>query len=276
MRRPLRILALIGFLAATLGLAAGCSDSSAGSGTLQMNMVDAPSPIVGLEAIDVVFDSVRVHKSGQANPEDKGWITVLDNTLPEAERTFDLFDLVNGNFAVLGLADLSAGKYTQIRVIVESAAITIAGNTDPLTIPSGMQTGIKIVSPFTVVDGEVLELLLDFDAAQSVSSTRLGYTLDPVIRVVQADQTGSIAGTVTAGGFPSGPPVVSAYEAGTTTLVTTTYVDDTTGEYELEGLEPGDYDLTVDALDAIDTPYSGSQDGVTVAAGQTTTVNFSL
>ena len=146
MRRPLRILALIGFLAATLGLAAGCSDSSAGSGTLQMNMVDAPSPIVGLEAIDVVFDSVRVHKSGQANPEDKGWITVLDNTLPEAERTFDLFDLVNGNFAVLGLADLSAGKYTQIRVIVESAAITIAGNTDPLTIPSGVQTGIKIAA----------------------------------------------------------------------------------------------------------------------------------
>ena len=277
---PSRLLALNFALA--LALFTGCSSSSdsnstsssstsGGTGSLSMQLVDAPpAPFTGLTAVTVSFDSVTVNSSGSATDKDAGWETIVDNTAPEADRTFDLLQLVNGNFAALGLAKLPAGDYTQIRVIVQSATVTISGTTSALTIPSGSQTGIKIVAPFTVTADQTLSLTLDFEVAQSLKLTGNGsYQLSPVIRVVQTDQTGSITGTVTVTTGSVGQVTVSAYDGAT--LVATTFPNATTGAYTLSSLEAGTY--TVTAFDGI---TSKDVSGVIVTAGAAATANFAF
>ena len=56
----------------------------------------------------------------------------------------------------------------------------------PLKIPSGDQTGIKLVGQFTVSGDGPTSLTLDFDASKSVHHSRgQGYTLKPTIKIIE-------------------------------------------------------------------------------------------
>ncbi|MFO7767813.1 MAG: DUF4382 domain-containing protein [bacterium] len=241
-----------------------CSDSTdpSDSGTLRVNLVDAPVPIAGVEAIEVVFSSVLVHQTSGAELGDAAWLVLLDETLSEAERTFDLLELVNGNMAVLGEIELDPGHYSQIRIIIESATITVDGQTSELFIMSGTQSGIKLVQAFDVEPDTITELTVDFDAGQSVWENPEGsgnYQMQPTLRLAAAVISGSISGTVT----PTGIDVlVVAKEAGSDEVVTSTYVDPDTGEYMILPLLEGDYDLMATA-EGYETAYL---EGVTVSA----------
>jgi hypothetical protein len=50
--------------------------------------------------------------------------------------------------------------------------IDIDDNYKELKVPSGLQTGIKIVKGFAIVASQATELILDFDAAKSVVQGR--------------------------------------------------------------------------------------------------------
>ncbi|MCH8884058.1 MAG: DUF4382 domain-containing protein, partial [SAR324 cluster bacterium] len=231
-------------------LLGACGEDDLGSGSLEVRLVDAPSLISGIEAIDIVFDRVAVHRSSSAGGNTAGWAEVLGPGLTQAQRTFDLLSLVNGNFAVLGPIELTEGRYQQMRIVVESATITIYGETADLDISSGEATGLKLSSGFVVEADRVLVVTLDFDAAKSVSEKPAGsenYKLKPVIRVLKTNETGSIAGSMPPPGVAA---MVTAFEAGTTFDVTSTHVDPATGSYEIVGLAPGLYDveLTVDGV----------------------------
>jgi len=238
-------------LAFTTGITA-CSDSSGPSdatGILQMELVDAPIFIEGVEAITIVFDQVMVHKN--SNPdlpdEDGEWIVVLADTLSEGDRTFDLLEYVNGASALLGSVELEAGTYSQIRIFIESATVTIDGTTEDLFIPSGVQSGLKLVNAFHVDPDVITELILDFDAAQSVKQVGEGsphYQLQPTIRTTQRVLSGTISGTVTPLGIDA---VVSAIVAGTEDTLTTTYVDNVTGGFVIQALLEGTYDIVTEA-----------------------------
>jgi uncharacterized protein DUF4382 len=130
------------------------------------------------------------------------------HTVSNAPRTCDLKKL-NGPVDVLGVASLPAGKYTQIRLNVSTAAIYFdapstgpacapsitppGGAFEPVTIPSGE---IKLNNEFTLA-GAGTTITLDFDGDQSVRQTGGGngrgnsggtssgkYMMSPVIRVV--------------------------------------------------------------------------------------------
>jgi len=69
-------------------------------------------------------------------------------------------------------------------------------------LPSGAQTGLKLLADFTVNAGSTYELILDFDAQRSVVTTGpannpTGYLLNPTIRVEEKALTGSISGMLT-------------------------------------------------------------------------------
>jgi hypothetical protein len=130
-------------------------------------LVDAPTQLEAVESLDVVFEKVLVHRSSDAEPSEKGWITVLSDTLPVEERTFDLLDLVNGVFATLGEVELAAGIYTQIRIMLESATLVVDGTPQSLVIPSGAETGIKLVGSFTVDPNVITEITVDFELVPS-------------------------------------------------------------------------------------------------------------
>lgn len=237
-------------MAFIIGIAA-CSDTTEPSdtGTLRLTMVDAPVPIAGVEAIDIVFSSVLIHQTSDAEIGTANWIVLLDETLPIENRTFNLLELVNGNFAVVGEIELDPGHYSQIRIMLESATITVDGVTSALSIMSGEESGVKLVNAFTIEANTITELMVDFDAGQSVWESPAGsgsYRLQPTLRIESVIVSGSISGTVTPLKINA---MVIAYEAGTDIVVTSTYADTTTGEYMLIPLREGSYDLEAVAID---------------------------
>ncbi|MFC1530517.1 DUF4382 domain-containing protein [Gemmatimonadota bacterium] len=244
------------------GISACSSTDPSGSGSLQLTLVDAPAPIDGIEAIDVTFSSILIHRTSSAELDDANWIVLLDDELSEAERTFNLLEYVNGAAGVLGTASLESGHYSQIRIIIESASITIDGVESDLTILSGTVSGLKLTHAFSIDSNVITEIILDFDAGESVSEVPVGsgqYRLQPTIRTVTKVVSGTISGTVTPTGISA---MVIAYDAGTTDVVTSTYVDTLTGDYVLPALLEGSYDL-----EAVAEGYvTDTEAGVTVTA----------
>jgi hypothetical protein len=185
----------------------GGTPSPAGTGSLAIHLTD--SPFSDARALLVTFNSVSVHRS-----EGDAW-----ETIPFASgstRTCDLKKL-DGPTDVLGVGSLPAGHYTQVRLVVASAAIyfdnpsvggpcasTIAapqGEFAPVDIPSGE---VKLNHQFTLTSAGTT-MLLDFDGDQSVRQTGGGngngngngrgsnsgatskYMMSPVIRVVSVN-----------------------------------------------------------------------------------------
>lgn len=258
-----------------------CSDSeltdpenSTEDGTLRMLLVDAPAQIQNVDSLIIVFDRVLVHRNEEADISSAdGWITVLSDTLPAEKRTFNLMELVNGVFATLGEVDIEPGIYTQIRIMLESASLFVDGDVQNLSIPSGDQTGIKLVDSFTVDPGVITELTVDFDVARSLHEAPPGsgnYILRPTIRLVQNILSGTISGTVTPTGIGA---VIYALEPFTMDTITTTMPDSISGEYVLQALMEGTYDIRAEAESYQDSTITG----VSVTAGtDTPDIDFEL
>lgn len=113
----------------------------------------------------------------------QGWEVVSTET-----QTFDLLTLQNGTFTSLASASIPAGHYTQIRLRVAAGSnVVVGGVARPLVIPSGMQTGVKLVKGFDVPAGGLTQLTLDFDGARSIVVAGDGtYHLKPTIKVATA------------------------------------------------------------------------------------------
>ena len=181
-----------------LGLAliatSACGGSSTGpsgrSGTLTMMLKD--SPYTDARAVLVTFSEVSAHRSDQT---DGAWTRVpfADNA---TGRTCDLKKLQTAQ-DILGTGPLTTGHYTQVRLVVASAAIyfdnaasgpacaaTIAtptGRTAPLEIPSGE---VKLNRDFDITSSTTT-MLLDFDGDKSIHETGNGrFMMSPVIGVV--------------------------------------------------------------------------------------------
>jgi hypothetical protein len=201
----------ISILAAILLLAtAGCnssSGSSSGSGDLKVSLTDAPSP--DYKAVYVTVNQVEVKASADEN--DNGWQVIdIDN------KTINLLDLTGGILETLGTRNLAAGDYNQLRLHLATApddklnlnderhdfphyVIETDGTIHELKVPSGYQSGIKLVKGFTIVASELTELILDFDATKSVvkAGNSGKWLLKPVIRVIDTVTVAGIQGTVT-------------------------------------------------------------------------------
>lgn len=147
-----------------------------GTGTLVIQLTDAPDLNI-TEAL-VNISMVEVHYAGVNQNDTNGtWITVVNES-----QTFDLIQLQNAT-SFLGITNLSAGWYTQIRLSVDKALVTIDGVQYDLKISSKK---VKLIKPFLVQDNETLELTLDFDVQKSVHKTGNDkYIMKPTIKVIQ-------------------------------------------------------------------------------------------
>ena len=230
-----------------------CSDDDSSNpptkATLSVSLTDAPADY---DAVNITFSEVAVSMN-------EGWV-VLSGT----EQTVNLLEWNNGKSIEIGRQDVDPGKITQIRLMVTKAEVTVDGQTYDVTIPSAEQTGLKIVTNFELVAGSTYNLVLDFDANQSIVTTGNpqhpnGYKLKPTVRAVDMAVTGSFSGTVT--NF-SDAPLAIALQNGTE--VTSTPVDDTDGSFRLSFLLPGSYDLRIE--DTAGKVYT--QSAITVTAGQ--------
>ena len=189
MSRILTIVILAGML-----LWAGCDSFSTSpspnassdteqAGHIQVYLTDAPGDIA--EAF-VTVKRVELVPSGTDS------IVVLS----DSTRRLDLLTLQNGVTETLADTTLPAGTYGQIRFIIgNDATIRLEdGSTPQLKVPSGPQTGIKIVVPdFTVeTEEDTVQVTLDFNVEDSfVKAGRSGkYIFKPTVRA-QAMAVGS-------------------------------------------------------------------------------------
>lgn len=226
-----------------------CSDSPTDSetGRLVVRLTDAAADF---DEVNITFSEISAHI-------DSSWITVQGEA-----QTVNLLEWNNGNSIIIGTAEVPAGQYTQIRLKIVSAEVVIEGQTFPMMVPSGAQTGLKLISNFTVPGGSTFELMIDFDANRSVVTTGppnnpTGYKLKPTIRVTPIAITGSISGTVT---NPVNAPTAFAIAAGDT--VTSSAVDAGTGNFMLAFLPEGSYTVSI-----TDGTESFEQSGVSVTPG---------
>jgi len=264
---------MTGWVALTCAVAAAaCTGSDPATGTLTVRLTDAPSP--ELQSAVVWVSSVYlIGGTDEAGPR----ITITDTP-----AEYDLMELTNGVTAHLGSADLPVGSYTQMRLVVDSAKVTLkagttfsdGSNTRSLTVPSGQQTGIKVnfSGPVEVRVGETI-LVVDFDVLRSFHSTGPpsnpnGMMFKPVLHATAQDVAASISGTVTPA---SSNATLYAVNSGGSTpdTVATALADPLSGEYALRFLPPGTYDVSV-----LGTGLTGTKN-VTVGPGENKTgVNF--
>jgi hypothetical protein len=256
------VVVLLGIL-----LLAGCGSSTkpaqTSQGEIRIVLVDRPA---GYDAVNIVVTEVSVHSSDADSTS--GWI-VLNSTT----RTFDLLTLRNGASQILGESPLNPGHYTQIRLkLAESCTVIVDGQTHPLEVPSGAQSGLKLNHPFDIAPNALYELTLDFDAMRSIHVTGNGsYKLSPVIRVVANQVSGTLSGTIDPAS--SGPAVFTLLGADTVS----TFADSITGEFRLMALPAADY--VVHIVPMVLAYRDTTLTGVPVTAGQDTslgTITLSL
>jgi|CXWL01.1.fsa_nt_gi hypothetical protein len=229
-------------------LIAGCGgNSKGGMGTVGVSLTDAPA--CGFDAVNVTVSKVRIHQSSSATENDAGW---TDIPLSPA-RKINLLNLTNGVLDGLGDAPLTAGHYTQLRLVLSpntptnpfaNSIVPTGGVETALVTPSAAHSGIKLVNEFDVTAGYRVDLVLDFNACKSIVKRGNGtYALKPVIKVLPFALNG-IGGFVDPALLASGV-MVSAQQNGT--VVQSTMPNPQTGEFLLSRLALGNYDVVLAA-----------------------------
>src|SRR5450759_722758 len=237
---------LLAVLVSACGGGGGGGDAAPAPGTLGVSLTDAPA--CGYDAVNVTVIKVRVHQSSSASDTDAGW---TDITLNPA-RKINLLSLSNGVLNNLGETPLTAGHYTQLRLVLDpNTAVGLANSVVPsggvetaLVTPSAVQSGIKLVNEFDVASGQRVDLVLDFDACRSIVKRGNGtYALKPVIKTVPFVVNG-IDGFVDTALLGS-TVMVTAQQSGV--VAQSTAPNAQTGEFFLGRLAPGNYDVVLTA-----------------------------
>lgn len=192
------------FLLPVLGMGvaafvAACGGSSSGDSTGTMNLAVTDAPVDDASAVVVEFTGVALR------PQSGEEIVITF----DSPRTIDLLALQGGaSSALLDGQTVPAGAYSGMRLLVNAARnnadsyITLADGTQhSLFVPSGAQSGLKLVRGFTVPAGGSASFTIDFDLRKSIVSPQApgsDFYLRPALRIVDNAEAGTIAGTVNA------------------------------------------------------------------------------
>lgn len=274
----------------------GSANSTGGSasGSLSLDITDAP--VDSASEVRVIFKGVDLQAAGGQRTEIRY----------EEAKSIDLLSLQGGiTEPLLEDETLPAGDYEWIRLILDAdegsaSYIVIDEAQYDLFIPSGAQTGLKLVNGFTVPANGEISLTIDFDLRKSIVAPKgnpmAKYFLKPALRLVDNSEVGHIGGVVASmtltGNCSAAVYVYEGFDVTPgdvggdgTEPVTSAMVDiDHTGvdefEYKVAFLVAGEYtaSFTCDAdmddpEEADDLMFIGTQN-VVVEAGATATADF--
>ncbi len=146
-------------------------------GTIQVVVTDPPAP----EAIDSLVVQVAKIEAHLAAGSNSRWVTLV-----EEPQSFDLIELAEGVQKNLGSQAVDAGTYTQIRVTITRATVTVDGAEYDVSVPSGT---LKFVRPFKVEADETKAIILDFDGKRSIDVNGTGeYVLKPTANLLVPEE----------------------------------------------------------------------------------------
>jgi hypothetical protein len=289
----------------------GGGGDSGGTGTMSLYLTDAP--VDSAERVVVAFTGVELKPAGGSSIEyyfcddgsPDGSVSETPCTTPFI-RQIDLLALEGGGSElILDQVEVPAGRYEWLRlkvnaergVIIDDSFIEFEGPLqESLWIPSGYETGLKLVSGFVVPAGGHADFTVDFDLRKSVTNPEgsyLDYILKPALRIIDNSQVGSIAGTVDAeltedssctGGNAvyvySGHDVTPIDVRGAVTDPLTTAIVNGSYEYRAAFLPAGDYTVAFTCQADQDDPVSPDSltfvgaANVNVVAGEETIHDF--
>ena len=206
--------ALTILLVALTGCGGGSSDgSSDGNGSLTLGLVDGP--VDGAEQVVIAFTGIELKPDNgppmDPIPMDESACDDFDSATGTC--SINLLDLVGTDRRVVFSEAVPAGHYQWVRLLVnaernvmDSYLVTLDGRMCSIYIPSGSETGLKIVSGITVTTNGVSDYTLDFDVRKSITNPpglsdpdaqcADNYVLKPAIRIVDSTEIGVVAGTV--------------------------------------------------------------------------------
>jgi hypothetical protein len=199
---------LIVATSAALLAACGSSDGGGGqaqTGFLKVGITDAPVDM----AAGVVVKFTGVELKPQGGP-------AFSIDFPTS-KSLDLMQFQGDERALLlDGEEIPAGEYEWMRLKVE-ADPNVAGDSYlqleqggaecEMRIPSGDQTGLKLIRGFTIGAGTTTDFTIDFDLRKSIvappgqttivnTCNNQAFMLKPVLRIVDNLQVGTIAGDV--------------------------------------------------------------------------------
>lgn len=207
-------LALVGCILSFFGCSGGGGLDSINSesqiGELSLEITDATT--TEFQAVYITVDEIQASMAPvDESEEDADWITVATPA-----QTYNLLELVNGVTEHLGVTELDAGQYTQLRLILghlpddgfnildephpfANYFIDHLDQSNELKIPSGYESGFKIVGGFTIDEDETTDLILDFNVAKSLIQGGFSekWILKPTVKLLDEDDSAEIQGLVT-------------------------------------------------------------------------------
>lgn len=191
-------------VAATLIAACGDATTQAGSGTLAVQLTDAPFSgdsvsrvdlfVVRIDARIADADSTAAARSvTDDSVSSSGWTTIAT---PNASVNLLTYQL--GLFLPLGQANVPAGTYRGFRLIIDPTrssvtlknSVVLSGTSTPnVSFPSASRTGIKVnlTQTVTITANQTTTVLLDFVVNESFvqrgnTIVQNGLLFKPVIR----------------------------------------------------------------------------------------------
>jgi len=203
-------LAITGFAAFITACGGGGSGGS--TGTLSVGLTDMPA--TGEEFVCLHITGITLHHSdGELieipyDPagyyiEDDGCIDNVDPAIGDASNNTVEIRRLQGELSIplMDTETVKAGHYNWIRLNVDEAlsyVVPPAGGWQPLRCPSCAeeQSGLKLNRGITVPAGGAADFIIDFELAKSLRLEKDGYKLDPVLRLIDNTETGTITGTV--------------------------------------------------------------------------------
>jgi hypothetical protein len=222
-----------------------------GTGSLRILLHDRAADEV--DEVWIEFSAVLAH-----NDLD-GWIVVSDDT-----QAVDLLSLTDGVVAEMAWAAVPTGPYSQVRFHLAAAWVVVNGETLPLDVPSGLESGVKLIESFEVVECSDTTFTLDWDVgAHLIHSPGSGYKLRPTLNVDSlATQPGEWqVWHADSDGDEYGDPDVSTEDC----LQPPGYVqDDTDCDDGDQDIHPGADEIWYDGIDQDcdgESDYDGDGDG---------------
>lgn len=150
----------------------GCKKDN---GNLTIYLKDAASTY---NQVNVEIKQVQCHLSSKKKSK-SGWYDLQTNA-----GIYDLIKLQNVKALLAQGTSLPVNsEVTEIRLILgTNNSVVVNGTTYPLIVPSGSQSGLKIIGK-ELKEGDPLTITIDFDANSSVVYNNGQYVLQPVLKV---------------------------------------------------------------------------------------------
>lgn len=261
-------------------LSGGCSSNETSSNFAGGRSTSANAELT-LSVTDAAVDSAAevwvAFTSIEIKPADS---TVISHTFdsPVSINLLSLQGSLSEDF--FNNLEVPSGTYNWVRLSIKSVSgerdtyiVFKNGSEYELSVPSGSESGLKIISNFDLDANSATAMTIDFDLRRSiVAANNDRYMLKPALRLIENTQSvtlqGSIDTTLTLGADCSDADTNSGnaiylfndFNAALDDVsmssgpFTTALIDSSTGDYEVGFLPPGDYTVAFTCMADLDDP----------------------